>query len=195
MNNIYKKIVIVFLLLSISLGQGKNHNLNFLFANNAYGLAYEYQKFVKDDFSVGADIRFYDIREDEYPVYDPFFNQYSVSGEKSILMFPMYLKLTYYPFQGKIANNFQPFLMLSFGPFLSVDGDEDAGSFSDKWSGAPNQVNFGGSIGFGVNLKTDQASGFSFGIGYDHLQVDEPIHDKEDFGGGFLYLQYRLGRE
>ena len=90
MINIYRKTITVFLLLSISLGQGKNHNLNFLFANNAYGLAYEYQRFVKDDLSIGTDIRFYDIREDEYPVYDPFFNQYNVSGEKSILMFPMF---------------------------------------------------------------------------------------------------------
>ena len=107
----------------------------------------------------------------------------------------MYLRLNYYPFKDKIANNFQPFLLLSFGPFVTIDGDEDAGSFSDKWSGAPTQVNLGASIGFGVTLQTDRASGFSFGIAYDHLQVEEPIHDQEDFGGGFLYLQYRLGRE
>ena len=182
-------------MLSTIFSQEKNHNLNFLFANNAYGLSYEYQRFVKPDLSIGADLRFYDIRNDEYPVYDPFYNQYNVSGEKNILMFPMYIRFNYYPFKDKIANNFQPFLLLSFGPFVAIDGDEDASSFSDKWSGAPTQVNLGGSIGFGVNLKTDRSSGFSFGIAYDHLQVDEPIHDQEDFGGVFLYLQYRLGRE
>ena len=193
MNNKY--IFITLLMLSTIFSQEKNHNLNFLFANNAYGLSYEYQRFVKPDLSVGADLRFYDIRTDEYPVYDPFYNQYDVSGEKSILIFPMYIRLNYFPFKDKIANNFQPFLLFSFGPFVTIDGDENAGSFSDKWSGAPTQVNLGASIGFGVTLQTDRASGFSFGIAYDHLQVEEPIHDQEDFGGGFLYLQYRLGRE
>ena len=78
-------------MLSTIFSQEKNHNLNFLFANNAYGLSYEYQKFVKPDLSVGADLRFYDIRNDEYPVYDPYYNQYNVSGEKNILMLQLTL--------------------------------------------------------------------------------------------------------
>ncbi len=116
MNNKY--IFITLLMLSTIFSQEKNHNLNFLLANNAYGLSYEYQRFVKPDLSVGADLRFYDIRTDEYPVYDPFYNQYDVSGEKSILILPMYLRFNYYPFKDKIANNFQPFLLLSFGCIL-----------------------------------------------------------------------------
>ena len=52
-------------MLSTIFSQEKNHNLNFLLANNAYGLSYEYQRFVKPDLSVGADLRFYDIRTDE----------------------------------------------------------------------------------------------------------------------------------
>ena len=70
--------------------QDKIQNINFLFANNGYGFGYEYEKFQKSNVSIGLDLRFYDIRNDEYPIYDPFYNQFTVAGEKDILLFPLF---------------------------------------------------------------------------------------------------------
>ena len=123
-------LLILIIISSTLFSQEKNHNINFIFANNGYGFGYELDKFLRDDLSIGADLRFYDIRADEYPIYDPFYNQYKIIGEKNIIMLPLYFKLNYYPFQGKIANNFEPYILFSFGSMISIDGDENIKSFN-----------------------------------------------------------------
>ena len=110
----------------------KIQNINFLFANNGYGFGYEYEKFRKSNVSIGLDLRFYDIRNDEFPIYDPFYNQFTVAGEKDILLFPLFFKTNYYLFDGQIANSFRPYITFSVGPFIAVDGDETISSFSKK---------------------------------------------------------------
>ena len=81
---------IFLLLIALTVGslnaQDKIQNINFLFANNGYGFGYEYEKFRKSNVSIGLDLRFYDIRNDEFPIYDPFYNQFTVAGEKDILL-------------------------------------------------------------------------------------------------------------
>jgi|TARA_B100001093_G_scaffold495559_1_gene540178 hypothetical protein len=175
--------------------QDKIQNINFIFANNGYGFGYEYESFVRSNLSIGADLRFYDIRNDEYPVYDPYYNQVTVAGEKDILLFPLFFRTNYYLFEGLIANNFRPYLTFSIGPFIAVDGDETISSFSKKWRTTESQTNMGGSFGFGVSFPQSSGSNLSLGFGYDHLTVEKKIHSKKDFGGGFLYLKYQINRE
>ena len=189
------KVAIMMIISSSLYSQEKSHNLNFMFTNNGYGFGYEFEKFSKENLSIGTDLRFYDIRSDEYPVYDPFINQYKIIGEKSITMLPLYLRFNYYPFQGKIANNFEPYVLFALGPMLSIDGDENIRSFSKRWSNAETQINPGGSIGIGINFNTGTSGTIAFGLGYDYLKVEEPIHDKRDYGGAFLYLKYKINRE
>lgn len=189
------KLIIIMMISSSLYSQENSHNLNFMFTNNGYGFGYESEKFLKENLSIGADLRFYDIRSDEYPVYDPFVNQYKIIGEKNITMLPLYLRLNYYPFQGKIANNFEPYLLFALGPMLSIDGDENIRSFSKRWSNAETQISPGGSIGIGINFNTSTSNTLAFGLGYDYLKVEEPIHGKKDYGGAFLYLKYKINRE
>ena len=189
------KLIIIMMISSSLYSQENSHNINFMFTNNGYGFGYESEKFLKENLSIGADLRFYDIRSDEYPGYDPFVNQYKIIGEKNITMLPLYLRLNYYPFQGKIANNFEPYLLVALGPMLSIDGDENIRSFSKRWSNAETQISPGGSIGIGINFNTSTSNTLAFGLGYDYLKVEEPIHDKKDYGGAFLYLKYKINRE
>ena len=175
--------------------QEKVQNINFLFANNGYGLGYEFEKFQKSNLSIGLDLRFYDVRNDEYPIYDPFYNQFTVAGEKDILLFPLFFRTNYYLFDGKIANSFRPYITFSIGPFIAVDGDETISSFSKKWRSTESQTNLGASLGFGVNFSQASGNTLSLGLGYDHLSVEKPIHSKDDFGGGYIFLKYQINRE
>ncbi len=205
--NRYSQNLIIFLrrigeklivLIAISYGlhsQEKSNNINFIIGNNGYGFGYESERFLKNDLSIGADLRFYDMRADEYPVYDPFYNQYKIIGEKNIVMIPLYFRVNYYPFEGKIANNFQPYMLFSIGSMISIDGDENIKSFSKRWSEADTQFNPGGSIGIGINVNANNTNSLSFGLGYDYLKAQEPIHEKKDYGGAFLYLKYKIDRE
>lgn len=194
MNKLYKIIFALTIISSIN-AQDKIQNINFIFANNGYGFGYEYESFVRSNLSIGADLRLYDIRNDEFPIYDPYFNQFTVAGEKDILLFPLFFRTNYYLFEGRIANNFRPYLTFSIGPFIAVDGDETISSFSKKWRSTESQTNLGGSLGFGVSFSQSSGNTLSLGLGYDHLKVEREIHSKNDFGGGFLYLKYQINRE
>ncbi len=83
--------MIIFYVSSLN-AQDKVQNINFLFANNGYGLGYEYEKFRKSNVSIGVDLRFYDVRNDEYPIYDPFYNQFTVAGRKRYFTFSFIFK-------------------------------------------------------------------------------------------------------
>ena len=111
------------------------------------------------------------------------------------MLFPLFFRTNYYLFDGKIANSFRPYITFSFGPFIAVDGDETISSFSKKWSSTESQTNLGASLGFGVNFSQPSGSTLSLGLGYDHINVDKPIHSKDDFGGGYLFLKYQINRE
>ena len=91
MNKIILFLIIAFSVCSLN-AQDKIQNINFLFANNGYGFGYEYEKFQKSNVPIGLDLRFYDVRNDEYPIYDPFYNQFTVAGEKDILLFPLFFE-------------------------------------------------------------------------------------------------------
>ena len=193
-NKLYYLIFSLIVISSLN-AQQKIQNLNFIFANNGYGFGYEYESFVRSNLSIGADLRLYDIRNDEFPTYDPYYNQYTVAGEKDILLFPLFFRTNYYLFDGMIANNFRPYLAFSIGPFIAVDGDETISSFSKKWRSTESQTNLGGSFSFGVSFSQSSRNTLSLGLGYDYLTVEKEIHSKKNFGGGFLYLKYQINRE
>ena len=50
-------------------------------------------------------------------------------------------------------------------------------------------------MGFGVNFSQPSGNTIALGLGYDYLNVEKPIHSKEDFGVGYLFLKYQINRE
>ena len=74
-------------------------------------------------YSLNGELRFYDIKaDDETIVYDYYTGQYQSVGGKSLFMMPLLIGANYYPFTGKIENNFSPFITARAGAVLTVDG-------------------------------------------------------------------------
>jgi len=68
--------------------------------------------------------------------------------------------------------------------------------FVKKWFEAETQVVPSFSTGFGVDFNSiGQGNSISLGLGYDYFKTKEPIHNKDDYGGIFLYLKYRIKSE
>ena len=99
-----------------------------------------------ENYSINAEVRFYDIKaSDETIVYNYYSGQYQTVGGKSLFMLPFFFGTNYYLFNGKIENNFSPFLTLRMGGVLVVDGDE-VGSFKQRWSDPETKLTPGGFI-------------------------------------------------
>ena len=72
--------------------------------------------------ALNGELRFYDIKaEDETIVYDYYTGQYKSVGGKSLVMLPVFVGGNYYPFVGKIENNFSPFIAIKGGVVTTVN--------------------------------------------------------------------------
>jgi hypothetical protein len=145
-------------------------------------VAYSYRS--SDSFGYGVEMRFFDLRAtDEIIVYDYYTGTYKTTNQISLVMLPLLANVIYYPFEGKIANNFSPFVRLKGGPLLVLDGDEDINNYFDRWSKPKTHVTLGGNLEIGALFRMPGNVSFAVGLGYDIFPMPEKIDGKNDYSG------------
>ncbi|MBT3180613.1 MAG: hypothetical protein HOB40_02290 [Candidatus Marinimicrobia bacterium] len=140
--------------------------------------------------SLNGEIRFYDIKaDDETIVYDYYTGQYKTVGGKSLVMFPAFVGINYYPFVGKIENNFAPFVALKGGMVTTIDGDE-YGTFSERWKNPSIQYSPGGFVGLGIDFKMISQSSVMVMVGIELLPLTFQADGKKDYSGVLIHLAF-----
>ena len=141
-------------------------------------------------YSLNGELRFYDIKaDDETIVYDYYTGQYQSVGGKSLFMMPLLIGANYYPFTGKIENNFSPFITARAGAVLTVDGKE-FGTFSERWKNPDTQISPGGFIGIGIDLKMVGQSSVSTMVGLELLALNEQADGQNNYSGFLIHLSF-----
>ena len=141
-------------------------------------------------YSLNGELRFYDIKaDDETIVYDYYTGQYQTVGGKSLFMMPLLIGANYYPFTGKIENNFSPFITARAGAVLTVDGKE-FGTFSERWKNPDTQISPGGFIGIGIDLKMVGQSSVSTMVGLELLPLNEQADGQNNYSGFLIHLAF-----
>ncbi len=141
-------------------------------------------------YSLNGELRFYDIKaDDETIVYDYYTGQYQTVGGKSLFMMPLLIGANYYPFTGKIENNFSPFITARAGAVLTVDGKE-FGTFSERWKNPDTQISPGGFIGIGIDLKMVGQSSVSTMVGLELLPLNEQADGQNNYSGFLIHLSF-----
>jgi len=141
-------------------------------------------------YSLNGELRFYDIKaDDETIVYDYYTGQYQSVGGKSLFMMPLLIGANYYPFTGKIENNFSPFITTRAGAVLTVDGKE-FGTFSERWKNPDTQISPGGFIGIGIDLKMVGQSSVSTMVGLELLPLNEQADGQNNYSGFLIHLSF-----
>jgi len=141
-------------------------------------------------YSLNGELRFYDIKaDDETIVYDYYTGQYQSVGGKSLFMMPLLFGANYYPFTGKIENNFSPFITARAGAVLTVDGKE-FGTFSERWKNPDTQISPGGFIGIGIDLKMVGQSSVSTMVGLELLPLNEQADGQNNYSGFLIHLSF-----
>ena len=142
------------------------------------------------NYSFNGEIRFYDIKaSDETIVYNYYSGQYQTVGGKSLFMLPFFFGANYYLFNGKIENNFSPFLTIRMGGVLSVDGDEQ-GSFRQRWSDPQTQLNPGGFLGAGIDFKMVGQTSVSVMIGLEILPLNQEFDGSDNYSGRLIHISF-----
>jgi hypothetical protein len=140
--------------------------------------------------ALNGEVRFYDIKaDDETIVYDYYSGQYKSVGGKSLVMFPVFVGGNYYPFVGKIENNFSPFISIKGGVVTTVDGEE-FGTFSERWKNPYIQYNPGGFLGVGIDFKIVGQSFVMVMVGLEYLPLKKETDGKIDYSGFLIHLSF-----
>ncbi len=139
----------------------------------------------------GFEVRYFDIKnETEIPVYNQYTGQYINVGDKALVLLPFYATARWLPFEGKIANNFSPFVQLKGGPLLAIDGNESYRKFNARWRKAPTFTSYGGQIVIGVSFLQMGGSSISPSIGFEFLPMGRTVDDKKRYDGTTINITW-----
>ena len=187
------KIIILLFLTATIFGQYTNVDNGFGLdiGNSGSGFFFTRQLMHdSNDFSLNIEIRYYDIKaSNETYVFNNFNGQWETIGGVSLFMLPIFIGGNYFPFNGKIENNFSPFLTLRSGAVLSFDGKE-YGSFKDRWENPDSQITPGGFIGAGVEFKMVGLNSVSVMFGYELLPLKREFDGIDDYSGQLIHISF-----
>jgi len=96
-------------------------------------------------------------------------------------------------FEGKIANNFSPFMEMKLGPILAVDGIEDTRKFSNRWGKAGTIMTYGIQVAFGVAFLQMGGSTISPSIGYEYLPMGKEVDGRTNYNGTVVNIAFTFG--
>ena len=140
--------------------------------------------------SLNGEFRFYDIKApDETLVYDYYSGQTRNAGGISLVMFPLFFGVNFYPFVGKIENNFSPFITTRGGIVFTIDGKE-SGTFKNRWTKANTQFSPGGFIGAGIDFKMVGQTSVSTMFGIEIIKLNEIADSVKDYSGFLIHISF-----
>ena len=131
-----------------------------------------------------SEIRIFDVKHpDEIIIQDYYTGRGYKFNDINLMLLPMFLGSKYYPFVGKIADNFSPFVSAKAGPILALDGAE-SGTFREKWNtNLDYYFTLGGYFGVGADLLTSNSTILSIRVGYDILPMKGKIDGNDQYNG------------
>jgi len=184
-----KKLVFAIIIISIGFGQRISTKNGGGLNVGDRGVGIFYHRHIKsyDNIKLGTTIRWMDIKSSrEFPYYDNFTYQPKITNILSLVIFPIFGTINIYPFEGKIANNFSPYISAKFGPVLVLDADANINSFSERWFNADSKFTYGGNIGIGVEFRQPGKIHYSIEFSYDLIPLSSAIGNYSNLNGTVL---------
>ncbi len=184
-----KKIVLIIFIISLGYGQmsSTKQGIGLNVGDRGAGIFYHRHLKSYENIKIGTTIRWLDIRPpEEIPSYNYYTGQYENTNTVSLAIFPLFGTINYYPFEGKIANNFSPYISAKLGPILILDADETIRSFSKRWINANGSFTYGGNIAIGVEFRQPGKVHYSIEFSYDLIPLSSTIDNYNNLNGTVL---------
>lgn len=184
-----KRLALLVIIISLGYSQvnSTKHGVGLNVGDRGAGIFYHRNIKSFEYIKLGATIRWMDIRpSEEIPTYNYYTGQYENTNTVSLAIFPLFGTLNFYPFEGKIENNFSPYITAKLGPILVLDADETVKSFSKRWSNANSSFTYGGNIAVGIEFRQPGKIHYAIEFGYDLIPLNETIYNYSNLNGTVL---------
>ena len=151
------------------------------------GLSYNRTWFKNKKLYFIGEIRVFDAKHpDEIIMQDYYTGRAYKFNNINLLLLPLFSGLKYYPFVGKIANNLSPYINITIGPILILDGAEN-GSFKEKWYDKVEYYrSWGGFFGIGADIINSNNTILTVRVGYDELPMPQKIDGRNKYSGALV---------
>jgi hypothetical protein len=190
------KKIIYYLILISSLSPQSLSSLNYTgfgldVGERGSGIFFNRTWSISEELCFISEIRIFDAKHpDEIIIQDYYTGRGYKFNDINLIILPLFVGAKYYPFVGKIANNFAPFVSAKTGPILTLDGAE-SGTFKEKWiTNLDYYFTLGGYFGVGVDLLTSNSTILSVRVGYDILPMDGKIDGSDQYNGALVRLGF-----
>ena len=182
---------LAFIIIIITLGYGQisstKRGVGLNISDRGSGIFYHRNIKSYNVFKLGATIRWLDVRPPkEIPTYNYYTGQYENNNTVSLAMFPLFGTINFYLFEGKIANNFSPYISAKLGPVLVLDADATVNSFTERWFNADSKFTYGGNVGVGVEFRQPGKFHYSIEFTYDLIPLSSNINNYSNLNGTVL---------
>ncbi len=184
-----KRLAIIIIIASLGYGQinSAKHGGGLNIGDRGAGIFYHQNIKSYNSIKIGATIRWFDIRPpEEIPTYNYYTGQYENKNTISLAIFPLFGTINYYPFEGKIENNFSPYISAKLGPILVLDADANIKSFSERWFNADSKFTYGGNIGIGIEFRQPGKFHYSVEFSFDLIPLNNAIANYNNLNGTVL---------
>ena len=184
-----KRLAFIIIVITIGYGQisSAKNGVGLNVGDRGAGIFYHRNIKSYNVFKLGATIRWLDIRPpEEIPTYNYYTGRYENKNTVSLAIFPLFGTINFYPFEGKIANNFSPYISAKFGPVLVLDADATVNSFSERWFSADSKFTYGGNMGIGVEFRQPGKYHYSVEFSYDLIPLNNSIDNYSNLNGTVL---------
>lgn len=182
-----KLIVLLFISFGFSQLNSPKNGVGLNVGDAGAGIFYHRHLKSFENIKLGAIVRWTDIRPArEIPFYDYYTGTYQNTNTVSLAMFPLFGTFNFYPFEGKIANNFSPYLALKAGPIVILDADEEIDSFTNRWTKAKGSITYGSNIGVGIEFRQPGKINYSIEFTYDFVPLSSTTDGYNNLNGTVL---------
>ena len=188
-----KKIFYLLLLIHISSFAQSQYKKGFGFTTGAWGSGFHFMGDweLKENLFSGFEMKFIDVKNDgEMPAINYYTGRPINIGDDALIMFPLFAKVRYLPFEGMIANSFSPFIEFKAGVNYSVDGNGNARTFRGRWSNAIGYGSYGGQFVVGVNFPQINGTSVITSIGFESLPMPHKVDGRDNYDGMTLNISY-----
>ena len=146
---------------------------------------------LSDTFFSGFELKFIDVKNDgEMPAINYYTGQTLNVGDDALMLFPLFWKVKYLPFEGMIANDFSPFVEFKAGVNFALDGNGNARTFRGRWNNSDTYTSFGGQFVFGVIFPQINGTSIITSIGYESLPMSQKVDGRDNYDGMTLNISY-----
>ncbi len=188
----YKIIFLIFIASSLT-GQSKLTNVGISTGSHGWGMTVQQLFKMGEKTFWGVDGRLYFITGlGDMPTNNYNYGGFQERNQKSLVILPISIGIQHYPFQGKIANNFFPFIQAKAGPLFVFDGDESIKGFFERWKKPETQVNYGFQIAGGVKFIVPPYSFMSIIAGYDFFPLKKEADGRKNYSGGLFQIDFSV---